>query len=458
MWPAQVTARRRSRPRYAGRMSVTTRRSALAALVGSVCTRAQAPTHPDVAIIGAGSAGLNAARRLHELGRTTVVLEARGRIGGRAFTETSTFGIPFDRGCAWLHKADDNPYTPLARQWGFTLFEHNNHLDGLWLGSRRATDAERARQTELEAKLDAVMTKRGKQGKDRPGGAWLKRRGLVEDAVATFHGPMSSAVDLDELSTTGYLDIGTDVEPNLLIKEGYGALVARYGREVPVHLNTPVRAVRYSGPGVVLDTPQGAVNARACLVTSSTGVLAAEKIRFDPVLPEWKRDAIAGFPMGLLAKIPLQFQASGLFGLNDFDDLLREQPGKRDIYFLSFPFHLPLLVGFAGGDFAWELSAAGEAEAIDYALNHLRHMFGSGAAKQFIKGSFTQWAGDPWSLGAYAAPTPGNGHQREALRRTVAARVYFAGEACAPRWTQTCGGAALSGRESAEAIHKALGA
>ena len=439
-------------------MAFTTRRSALAALVGSVCTRAQAPAHPDVAIIGAGSAGLNAARRLHELGRSTVVLEARDRIGGRAFTETATFGIPFDRGCAWLHKADDNPYAQLAREWGFTLFEHNNHLDGLWLGGRRATDAERSRQTEEEAKLDAVMTKRGKQGKDRSGESWLKRRGLVEDAVATFHGPMSSAVDLDELSTTAYLDIGTDVEPNLLIKEGYGALVARYGRDVPVQLNTPVRAVRYSGPDVALDTPNGTVRARACIVTSSTGVLAAEKIRFDPILPEWKRDAIAGIPMGLLAKIPLQFQSSGLFGLNDFDDLLREQRGKRDIYFLSFPFHLPLMVGFVGGDFAWELSAAGEAEAIDYALTHLRHMFGAEAGKHFSKGSFTQWAGDPWALGAYATPTPGNGHQREALRRTVAGRVYFAGEACAPRWTQTCGGAALSGRETAEAIHKALGA
>jgi len=450
-------ARRNHAARYAGPMTGITRRSVLAALAGGALVRGQAPANPDVAIIGAGSAGLNAARRLRELGRSVVVLEARGRIGGRAWTESDTFGIPFDRGCAWLHKADDNPYTPLAREWGFTLFEHNNHLDGLWLGGRRASGAERKRQADEEARLDEVMMKRGKQGKDKSGEAWLKRRGPVEDAVATFHGPMSSAVDLDELSTVDYLTIGTDVEPNLLIKEGYGALVARYGREVAVELNTPVRTVRYSGAGVELETAKGTVRAKACIVTSSTGVLAAEKIRFDPVLPEWKRDAIADVPMGLLAKIPLQFRESGLFGLNDFDDLLREQRGKRDIYFLCFPFHLPLMVGFVGGDFAWELSAAGEREAVDYAMQHLRHMLGSDVDKQLVKGSFTQWAGDPWALGAYATATPGNGRSREVLRRTVAERVYFAGEACASRWTQTCGGAAISGRETAEAVHKALG-
>ncbi|MEP7363794.1 MAG: NAD(P)/FAD-dependent oxidoreductase [Acidobacteriota bacterium] len=438
-------------------MALITRRGALAALAGAVAARGQSTTNPDVAIIGAGSAGLNAARRLQELGRSVVVLEARDRIGGRAWTETDTFGIPFDRGCAWLHKADDNPYTPLAREWGFTLFEHNNHLDGLWLGDRKATDAERKQQTDEEAKLDLLMSKRAKQRKDKSGEAWLKRRGVVEDAVATFHGPMSSAVDLDELSTIDYETIGTDVEPNLLIKEGYGALVARYGREVKVELNTPVRGIRYAGQGVEVETAKGTVRARACVVTSSTGVLAAEKIRFDPVLPEWKRDAIAGIPMGLLAKIAFQFHSSGLFGLQDFDDLLREQRGKRDIYFLSFPFHLPLMVGFVGGDFAWELSAAGEREAVDYGTNHLRHMFGSDVDKQIVKGTFTQWAGDPWALGAYATATPGNGHRRADLRRTVADRVYFAGEACAPRWTQTCGGAALSGRETAESIHKALG-
>lgn len=406
-------------------------------------------------IVGAGSSGLHAARRLQQLGKRAVVIEARGRIGGRAYTDTNTFGFPFDFGCAWLHKADDNPYTPLAQQWGYTLREHDAALEGLYFREREASAELRARATRVEQELGDRLEKMGKR-RDVAASSAVRRRSEVDDVVATFHGPMSSAVDLDELSVKDYLSIGTDVPPNLLVKEGYGALVAQFGKDIPVSLNTPARRIRYGGEGVQVDTDQGTLRAKACIITSSTGVLAAEKIRFDPLLPAWKEDAIAGLPMGLLAKIPLQFSKAE-FRYQAFDDVLQENPGKRDIYFLCWPFQLNLLVGFVGGDFAWELSAAGEAEAVDFARNSLRRMWGSDADKYFVKGSFTKWASDPWALGAYAAATPGNASAREALRRPLASKVFFAGEACAPRWTQTCGGAALSGMETAEQVARLLG-
>jgi monoamine oxidase len=433
-----------------------TRRSFLYGLGASLCAGAQnVPATVDVVIIGAGSAGLHAAHRLRQLGKSVAVIEARSRIGGRAYTDKETFGVPFDRGCAWLHKADDNPYTPLARQWGYTLQEHDTTLEGLYFRDREASAEARAAIARAEESLDERLTKTGRK-KDVAASTALKKKGEIDEAVATFHGPMSSAVDLDELSAKDYLTIGTDVAPNLLIKEGYGSLVTQFGKDLPVSLNTPARRIRYGGQGVQIDTDQGTLTARACIVTSSTGVLAAEKIRFDPPLPVWKQDAIAGLPMGLLAKIPLQFSKPE-FRYNAFEDVLRESPGKRDIYFLCWPFQLNLLVGFVGGDFAWELSAAGEDEAVDFGRNALRSMFGSDADKYFVKGSFTKWASDPWALGAYAAATPGNANAREALRRPIADRLYFAGEACAPRWTQTCGGAALSGVETAEVVAKGLG-
>lgn len=408
------------------------------------------PGHTDVVVIGAGSSGLNAAHRLRQLGKTVTVIEARGRIGGRAYTDTTTFGFPFDRGCAWLHKADDNPYTPLAKQWGYTLQEHDTALEGLYFRDGEASDEMRKLSARIEAGLDERIAKTGRK-KDVAASTTMRKRSRVDEAVATFHGPMSSAVDLDELSAKDYLTIGTDVPPNFLIKEGYGSLVAQFGKDIPVSLNTPARRIRYGGPGVQVETTEGTLTAKACIITSSTGVLAAEKIRFDPPLPPWKEDAIAGLPMGLLAKIPLQFSKPE-FRYKAFEDVLRENIGKRDIYFLCWPFHLNLLVGFVGGDFAWELSAAGEAEAVDFGRNAARSVFGSGVDQYFVKGSFTKWASDPWALGAYAAAIPGSASAREALRRPLAERVFFAGEACAPRWTQTCGGAALSGIETAELV------
>lgn len=430
-----------------------TRRSFLGSLGAGVLLGAQsAGSNVDVIIIGAGSAGLQAAKRLQELGKTVTVIEARGRIGGRAFTDTQTFGVPFDFGCAWLHKADDNPYKPLADQWGYTLQRHSTTLEGLYFRDREATAEERRLSEKSEAALSKRMDKLGAR-KDVAASNAVRRKSEIDDAMATFHGPMSSAVDLDELSVKDYLNIGTDVDPNYLVKEGYGTLVAQFGKDIPVSLRTAARRIRYDGQGVQVETNQGTLTAKACIVTSSTGVLAAEKIRFDPVLPVWKQEAIGGLPMGLLAKIPLQF-SKPQFRYKAFEDVLRENYGKRDTYFLCWPFQLPLLVGFVGGDFAWELSAAGEEEAVEFGRNALRSMFGSDVDKYFVKGAFTKWAGDPWALGAYAAATPGNAGAREGLRRPVADRIFFAGEACAPRWTQTCGGAALSGVETAELVAK----
>lgn len=429
------------------------RRGFLGALGAGICVGAQSvPGDVDVVVVGAGSSGLNAAHRLRQLGKSVTVIEARGRIGGRAYTESETFGFPFDRGCAWLHKADDNPYTPLAKQWGYTLQEHDTTLEGLYFRDREATAEIRKLSARIEEGLDAHIAKLGRK-KDVAASTVIKKKTEVDEAMATFHGPMSSAVDLDELSAKDYLTIGTDVPPNFLIKEGYGSLVARFGKDVPVSLKTAARRIRYGGQGVQVDTDNGTLTAKACIITSSTGVLAAEKIRFDPPLPAWKEDAIVGLPMGLLAKIPLQFSKPE-FRYEAFQDVLRENIGKRDIYFLCWPFQLNLLIGFVGGDFAWELSAAGEQEAVDFARNAARSIFGSDVDKYFVKGSFTKWASDPWALGAYAAALPGSAGAREGLRRPLADRLFFAGEACAPRWTQTCGGAALSGIETAEMVAK----
>ncbi|HYD27336.1 NAD(P)/FAD-dependent oxidoreductase [Brevundimonas sp.] len=427
-----------------------TRRSLLAGFGAAAVSGcgARAVSEPDVVVIGAGSAGIAAALTARAAGLDVVVLEAMDRIGGRAFTDTATFGSPFDVGCAWLHKADDNPYADYARAQGFTLRAHEYDLEKVWLGPRPAP-AHLVNAAE-EAMSEAIAGAPA----DVAASTVVDLAAPVDEAAGDYLGALDMAVDLDELSTFDYAN-ADDLAPNLLCAQGFGAIVAHRGRGLPVRLNTPVRHVRWDGPGATVETDAGSIHARAVIVTASTGVLASGAIRFTPDLPVATRDAIADIPMGMLAKIPLQIRGQR-FGLEPFTDVLLARRGRRDLYFLSFPFATDLMVGFVGGDLGWELSAAGEAAAIDFATQGLVEMFGSNAAAAVVRGGLTPWASNPWTRGAYAAASPGRYAAREALARPVGDRIFFAGEALAGGLIQTCGGAYRSGEAAARAVRAVL--
>ena len=177
-------------------------------------------------------------------------------------------------------------------------------------------------------------------------------------------------------------------------------------------------------------------------------MLAFGGIRFTPDLPEAYDAAFDDLPMGLLTKIPLVVEGER-FGKQPFDDLLIERRNHHDIYFLCFPFDLDLMVGFVGGDFAWEVECAGEEAAVDFATERLVRTFGADARKAVKKGAMTTWGSERWTRGAYAAARPGRAAARKTLMRPVADRIWFAGEALAGPLMQTCGGARLSGEQVA---------
>lgn len=401
----------------------------------------------DVAIIGAGAAGLGAAKRLRAAGKSVVVLEAGSRIGGRAWTSDDWFGVPFDIGCAWLHAADRNPFFPEAQAAGWDLYHHDMALDHLYFGSRKAGPDEMARLREAEAALAACL--------ERHDGPDDRLSSLIADchclrAHSTFSGPMDFGKDDDEISIADY-KAAADLEPNYFTRQGFGALVARWGADVPVRLNHPVRRVDWSGQGVELSGDWGWLRARACICTASPAVLAFDEIRFTPGLPDDQVEALFDLPMGLLTKIPLEISGTRL-GLNPFDDLLIERHARHDIFFLSFPFDLDLMVGFVGGDFAWEIEAAGEDAAVDFATNRLVDIFGSDLRRHVGRGRMTDWSRDRWVRGAYAVARLGKAAAREIAARPVADRLFWAGEHLAGPLKQTCAGARLSGEAAADQV------
>lgn len=397
-------------------------------------------SYADVIIVGAGAAGLGAAKALIAQGKTVRVLEALDRVGGRAHTVTATFGVPFDWGCAWMHAANRNPFFDEGIAQGATLQHHDLNLDRLYFGARRATAIEMAKMFKADFQLSALLEHKTAKG-DRL--AELLEVSAIGSALATYAGPMDFAQDTDEISAADLM-AAADLDPNFLVREGFGTVVAKWAKNVPVELETPVRRLRWGGPGVIAETPRGEMSASAAIVTVSTGVLAFGGLRFSPDLPFAQDEAIHNLPMGLLTKIPLEIKG-GRLGLNPFEDILIERHGHHDVYFLCFPFDCDLLIGFVGGDFAWELSAAGEAAAVDFAIQSLTRTFGSDIEKQIGRSAMTDWGANPYARGAYAAARPGYAAARKTLMEPVGERIFFAGEALGGSLVQTCAGARLSG-------------
>jgi monoamine oxidase len=408
----------------------------------------------DVVVIGAGAAGLAAAKQLRAHGFTVRVLEAMERIGGRAYTVKDRFDIPFDWGCAWLHAADRNPFFEEGIDRGFTLQYHDLNLDRVYFGNRRATAQEMARVFMADFELTALMEKKIDTS-DRLSA--LIKSSAFGQVTATYSGPMDFAQDADEISATD-LAGSADLNPNFLVKEGFGMIVTSWGWNEEVELDCPVKKLSWHGAGVVAETPRGNVEAKTAIVTVSTGVLAFGGLRFSPDLPPVHEEAIHNLPMGLLTKIPLVIRGDR-HGLKPFEDILIEKPGHHDVYFLCFPFDSDVLVGFVGGDFAWELTAGGEEAAVDFVTQTLSRTFGSSIEKQITASAMTDWGANRWTRGAYAAARPGCANARKTLLEPVAGRIYFAGEALGGPLIQTCAGARLSGEAAAaRVIRKLMGA
>ena len=403
----------------------------------------------DTVIIGAGAAGLAAGRRLLEAGQRVLVLEAASRIGGRAWTDGETFSSPVDRGCAWLHQADRNPLAQVARDCGYSLIAHDDAPWQLYGQGRRLAAA---REGEALAAVDALERRiSGHAGADVPLAALSDSGNWAEHWASEALGPLDAGADSARLSVCGLQQHGT-TRPNWLVREGFGAVVERYGDGVPVALGERVSEVDCRGQRIVVRTSGGEVDAAACIVTVSTGVLRAEAIRFRPGLPLAKLHALDALPMGHFTKVILEFDAC-LPGLSHGSWVAEARPpAGRTMHFLCHPFGSRLVIGLAGGAYGEALAALPEADAVREGLARLFECIGIAHGRRLVKGAFTGWATDPFHLGAYAYLVPGGGDARGVLGEPVDGRLHFAGEAVALDLMQTCGGAFLSGREAAGRI------
>jgi monoamine oxidase len=406
----------------------------------------------DVLVVGAGAAGIAAARALQARGLSCLVLEAKHRIGGRAFTDATGF----DHGASWLHQAHDNPLTGFAEELGFEVVDHDKLRQRLlFTEGRFASPAERRSFAAAEDDFWRVIEAAAADGApDRAASEAAPSGGRFDALVAHWEGAQICAAELSRMSLHDFAATALD-GPNLLLRRGLGTLVATLAEGLQIRLGAGVSRLHWGGQGVVAEGACGRIRARAAIITVSTGVLAQGGIAFSPDLPATTRGAIHALPLGLLNKLAFPIPPGTLPEFGPFASLRRDiaAPGDRPISWIARPYGAPVILAFIGGSLAWELSRAGPTAAEAHARAEFARIFGAAAAQALGAPIITDWGNDPAFCGSYSHARPGAQAARRVLAEPLGdGRLIFAGEACHPRFAATVAGAWLSGEAAAARV------
>jgi monoamine oxidase len=421
----------------------------------------------DVAIIGAGAAGLGAAKTALSKNLSFKVLEAASFVGGRARTDTKSLGVPYDLGCRSLYGGSENPFLAFAHETGARLgpaTERNLFHDGARFLDDKETAAANANLEQFESDLASAHQKASGTTSlpDRSQADLVDpSHPLARYLVHSDHPSLAPAAEVS-LADPGCIVLPTIGEEVL---DGYGALILNAAADVPVTVNCPVSAIDLSGKNVALETPMGRIDARTVVVTVSTAVLAAERIALLPGgWPNSKMAAIEAVPMISSAKIGFRLKPGAL--PSEFTQLhARTVVGSFIYCAMDAPENIGWLLGVGEGDrmtayvagaFSRELALKGEEAQINWATEHLRKLLGSSIQQSILGTCATPFDREPWIDGGNSCCRAGTGNRRPALAEPIEDRVFFAGEACSPDYPGTAHGAWLSGGTAIEAITSAI--
>ncbi len=441
---------------------------AVAVVVG--CAHPPAPegrAPRPILIVGAGVAGLTAARVLHDHGRRVVVLEARNRIGGRTWTREID-GAHVDMGAMWIHGVAKNPVVAYCQAAGIRYSPDPPGLRrvydaatgeflpleemGLLLRSFSSFEAEipKIRRRlgagiSMATALEAYLEEKGL--KDRP-------RRLAEFAVnqlllELFDSGPPEKISIDSYEVYEELDGG-----NQIMEGGYQNLVESLSVGLDIRLSEPVDAIDHGDSGVVIYTPSGHYEGTHAIVTVPLGVLKAGAITFTPTLPDWKKKAIDRLEMATLEKVILRFEAP--FWRDQVRSFLyiADPPGEYPA-FLDFTERAgapTLVVLYGGGSARRILDSRSDDEIRKRVLEILAEVLGREIPEPLAV-VITRWRDDPYARGSYSyLPVGASAEDMVRLGEPVGSRLLFAGEATEPRYYGTVHAAMLSGLREARRI------
>jgi monoamine oxidase len=429
----------------------------------------------EVVVIGAGVAGLAAARDLRRNGFRVVVIEARRRIGGRVLTHFDrAVPLPIELGAEFVH--GEAPWTrQLLREAKLVA----------WDGTGERWKAERgllSRRDTFEP-VDEVLRRIDTDRPDeslsdfldrRPGGRRLAQaRVATRDFVQGFHAADPDEVGVHSLAPGDEGDATGSVTRSARVVRGYARLVEWLAREVAsrIRTGTVAREVSWERGRVEVACRASGRSARfaarAALVTLPVGVLAASSARtgalsFRPDPPRI-REALATLASGSAVRVTFSFRELPWRRANEhaFERLSFLQTGEAPfrVWWTPYPAFWPLAVAWAGGPPAAAMSGRAPGEVADVALRSLARALGSSRRRvaALVEGFWVHdWDGDPFARGAYSYARVGGANAAAALARPVDRTLFFAGEATSPDELGTVEGAIASGLRAARQIGRAL--
>jgi monoamine oxidase len=453
--PFRYSAARR---KHLETMSRLSRRSFLAASAAlgaypAVAAAAPTPTAVDIVIVGAGAAGIAAARRIAAAGRHCLLLEAADHIGGRCVSETQTFGVPYDHGAHWIHTPDLNPVTKLTPRRGIEVYPAPASQK-VRIGRRYAREGELEDFLALQARADRAIADAARRGDVACAQALPNDFGDWRPAIEFVLGPFGCGKELTQVSA---LDFAKSAERNAdaFCRQGFGALLAALAEGIAVKLSTPATAID-TRRNLAVETPKGTIAARAAIVTVSTNVIASGAIKFTPELAKRQFDAFAKLALGSYDHIALELAGNPL-GFETDDLVFEKSAGSHTAAILANVSGTPLCLVEVAGTFGRDLSAQGQAAMVDFAADWLAGLYGADVKKAIKRSHATRWSHEPFVLGAFSAAAPGWQGARRVLMEPVNDAVWFAGEAVHETLWGTVGGAWESGERAADAVLRRLG-
>jgi len=437
-------------------------------------------SHKNTIIIGAGMAGIMAARTLQDAGWPVRILEARTRVGGRTHTDNS-LGSSVDLGGSWIHGPYGNPLTPLAEKFnvttGYTDFinaagnavlafdadgaplDMAEYTQGLQLAKGIAAHAYGSALYQLpDDPACRSLKDLYDHGLPVPAGLTLaQQKGYYYASVVRVQ--YGDAADLDEVDWRLGGDYIMLPGGDLLVHGGgFNAITNQLAEGLTIDTETIVNQISYGANGVTLATNRGEMHCDQLIITVPLGVLKSGQIQFSPALPADKADAIERIGFGNYEKLVLRFPQ--FFWPQDIQrfNYLTDQEPELFTSWLNTGHYTgePIIVAYHAGSRAKHVNTLSDQELLDQALSALKLLFGDNVAGEIpepVSYLRTGWEHDPHALGSYSFDKVGQqAGDRAALASAVDQQLFFAGEATHPHYYATVHGAYESGVRAAQEV------